>query len=942
MYFNNLYKYIVLLFSLLIQYFVSSQEYSYTNFSTEDGLPSSIVYHAFQDSKGYIWFATDNGVSRFNGISFKNFDLNDGLPKNTVLEIYEDYKGRIWFVTVIAELAYFENGKIYSYKHNKKISTIFYKKKLTLKSSFYIDSLDNIYIGKQYSGIYKISKNGEISFILTSKKSTINNFNPINDFLIKLDSNKYYYSNSKNLYSFDGSNITNHIQFDTEIKWLSKDKKNNLWLCNDDGGAIFYKNGNLSNPINKHLKNYIVSSVLQDNNDDYWFTTMNNGIFYLSLKNIFSYTVKNGLLNNNIKSIEIDNNNIWIAYNSNKISKLNKNKFTHIEVSNNDNVKIKKLLYDKNKKQLLIGSSDYLFVINNKKTERRPSKNKFNSTEIDGNININDIAINNKGNYYVLACKNGIELYKNNKLNKYLGDLSIFSLNTNSILFDNDSSIWLGTINGLWKYENKLFIDYGRINKKFKITVLDIIKYKNKLIIATKGGGILIYNNNKITQLTKNNGLSSNTITTLLITDNNKLWAGSINGLNSIVLNDNDNYIINNQNFYKLISNEIRDIKKNKNRLIIATNKGLYFFDYKKQFKKPIKVPLYLNNIKINGIDTVIKSNYVLHSNQNNIEITFEAVFFKKVLNLQYRYKILGLDTNWITTKNNIIRLSKLQYGDYKVIIKVFDFNNDILTNKHIIKIKIKKPLWIQEFMIGIYIISILVLFYILYLVRMKKVQQKMIIEQDINWHKKQALFSQMNPHFLFNALNSINNYILHNEKRAASKHLSKLSVLIRRILENSQNEYILLENEIATNKLYLEIEKLRLKNKFEFEFIIDKDIDTHSMKIPGMILQPFLENSVWHGIQLLDKKGIITINLKKKKHTIIITVKDNGIGREKTKEIKNKTKSTHKSLGINIVRKRINLMKKHLNKDISIEYIDIYEKENPMGTSVIITIPFV
>ena len=714
-----------------------------------------------------------------------------------------------------------------------------------------------------------------------------------------------------------------------------------MWVCNENNGAICYKNGELSAQSKKiYLKDFNVSSVLQDNNGNYWFTTTNNGVFYLISKNIYYYTKKDGLIRNNIKCIEVENDNVWLAYNFNTISKFYNNKFKHIKLSKKENLKINKLIYDKQQKQLLIGSSNYLFVLNNDKTEQRPQKVFLPINEFNRKININDIVINDKGNY-ILACEKGIELYKNIKLNKYHNDLSLFSVNTNSILYENDSTIWFGTVDGLWKYKNGIFKNYGEINEKFKIRVLDIIKYKNKLIIATKGGGILIYENNKITQLTKKNGLSSNTITTLLITDNNRLWLGSINGLNNIILLNNNKYIINTKNFHKLIPSRINDIKKIKNKLLIATNKGLIYFDYNKHKKKQIKVPLYLNSIKINEKDTILKSNYILKNNQNNIQIDFEAITFKNSNNIKFRYKIIGLDTNWVIT-NNSIRLSQLQSGKYKIIIEVFNKNNTIKSEPIIIDLTLKKSFLQTNFMIFIYILLALIIIFGIYKSKISRMKKQIILEQNLNWHKKQALFSQMNPHFLFNSLNSINNYILHNEKKLASKYLNKFSILIRRTLENSQNEYITLENEIETNKLYLEIESLRLKDRFNYKFIVDNNINIYKYKIPGMIIQPFLENSIWHGIQPLEEKGEVKVIITRKNNSLLISIKDNGIGRQKSIALKSKLENTHKSLGTSIAYKRIELLKKIFKEDTSIEYLDKYENEGSIGTSVHITIPII
>ena len=152
----------VLLVVLILNTFITNAQLpkpAFTNYSMSEGLPSSEVYHAMQDSKGYIWFATSMGVSRYNGYEFLNFSLQDGLPDLTVFNIYEDYKGRIWFTSFSGKLSYYYQDSVYQYKYNDRLQEKF---KMHYKSSIYVDEEDNIYLSVFCAGYFVVNKKGEI------------------------------------------------------------------------------------------------------------------------------------------------------------------------------------------------------------------------------------------------------------------------------------------------------------------------------------------------------------------------------------------------------------------------------------------------------------------------------------------------------------------------------------------------------------------------------------------------------------------------------------------------------------------------------------------------------------------------------------------------------------------------------------------------------------
>ncbi len=231
-----------------------------------------------------------------------------------------------------------------------------------------------------------------------------------------------------------------------------------------------------------------------------------------------------------------------------------------------------------------------------------------------------------------------------------------------------------------------------------------------------------------------------------------------------------------------------------------------------------------------------------------------------------------------------------------------------------------------------------MLLLYILYRQNQLKSDKKMLtLEQTM-------LRSQMNPHFLFNSLNSIKLYIINNEKKNAVHYLNKFSKLVRKILEASSLKEIPLAEELETVELYMTIENIRFSNEIQFKIIIDEGIDPHIVKIPSLILQPFLENALWHGLSSKDgDKSILLHIIRGKKGYIDISIADNGVGREVSEKLKESKVLKRKSVGINITKERLANFSKDYQNTFEIEIMDLYDKEGAAcGTKVILHIPII
>ena len=203
-----------------------------------------------------------------------------------------------------------------------------------------------------------------------------------------------------------------------------------------------------------------------------------------------------------------------------------------------------------------------------------------------------------------------------------------------------------------------------------------------------------------------------------------------------------------------------------------------------------------------------------------------------------------------------------------------------------------------------------------------------------------QSLRSQMNPHFIFNSLNSVNSFIARNDERSANKYLSEFSRLMRAVMENSKHDFVPLTSELDILRLYLGLEHVRFEDKFDYTFNVDANMDSDAIEIPPMLIQPYIENAIWHGLRYRPEKGALTVNFKTGKDHLLVIIEDNGIGREKSQEIKTKNQRSNQSTGMRNIRQRLEIINEIHGTKLNVNIADSKPGEEYVGTRVEIAVP--
>jgi hypothetical protein len=339
----------------------------------------------------------------------------------------------------------------------------------------------------------------------------------------------------------------------------------------------------------------------------------------------------------------------------------------------------------------------------------------------------------------------------------------------------------------------------------------------------------------------------------------------------------------------------------------------------------------------------------VLPNSKNHLSFEFIGIDFKDPQAVRYKWKLEGYDKEWSpeVTKREAT-FSNLSPGNYTFMVKACNENGIWNNQPAEFSFTITPPFWAHLWFQGILIVMIVIIGWLIISTRLRRAKhqnqadkQRLEMEKNILELEQATARLQMNPHFIFNSLNSIQGFIANNDKIQAKWYLSKFAKLMRLILDNTREELIPLKDEIAILESYLELEKLRTNNKFDFHLTVNEIIDTETIEIPPMIVQPFVENAVLHGIKQKSGKGNITIQFTLMNHHLYCEITDDGIGRNKARELKAISSAAHTSSAIMITTERLQQLGKKNNSEASIKMIDLKD-ENCLasGTKIILQIP--
>jgi len=972
---TKLNRHIFLLF-LSVQFLVQcncvlSQTPYYYRISEENGLPSSEVYQIIQDDFGYIWIGCDAGLYRYDGIRFKSYNSKRQNSKSiSGLKIDKDknlwcqnFSGQIFRVSADSlTLVIDVSDKIASYaqytvdkEHNvwianvktveqynfngKKIQSLFKlntQKDTIIWQEVEVNANGDVYLSSQKNGIAVIRKkqsNYNIALLDTSLTVPLRTaLEQYGKGLVALSE-----TNIKREYIISlvvDNNLVEKSRFypfktDGLIYKIYRDNLNRHWLCTSSGIVKLNNEFKLDSESKFFFNNDKISGVYQDREGNLWVSSLQNGIFVIPNYelNLFDEQSSNISDHNITALLKTNQNELLVGTYTGSVYKLNLTNSFELFPKQTDVAyrTVKKI--SESDGGIYVSHGPLSFYNSNKETV-------FNA------YNFRDFCWLGDTLFYVSSSAFGFYPKVHSIPNDELGKNSIVVHNRGckAIAIDEkNNTIYFASIDGLFKYKDGIVKEIKLNNKPVFANKLSF--YNNQLWVGTVNEGLYILQEDKIKKhfhegyVLHGNGVKSFKII------NEYVYVSTEEGLTRI------NYNTDKSDFFDytdgIVSKEINAIEYFNGHIFLATNKGLF-----KLPKNNIKNSVY-PNIQLTGVfvndSLVIPKNNILNLNydQNNIDIEFNTACLKARGSFKYKYRILGLDANWHYNNgvNNHLKYA-LPSGEFTFEIRAVNEDGLESLNTLIIKVLIKSPFWQRWWF---YLLSVLLgagIVAVLFMVRIQFIKRRAELRNKVTASQLTALKSQMNPHFLFNTLNSLQDLILKHDIKNSNYYLNKFSILMREILDMSGKDEVILSREVKLLETYLELEKLRFGDEFEFVIHIDSEIDVDHLQLPPMIIQPFIENALKHG--LLHKKGdkklkvTFTIN----DNCLMCEIMDNGVGRKRSEEIKARSSRTHQSFATDATDKRMDLLNSYNDKKYSFKIIDLYEDEKSVGTKVLISIP--
>jgi hypothetical protein len=936
--FGILKKQITIFFFLIGTFFVAhSQEIFHQKITITEGLPSNSVYDIMQDEKGFIWFATDEGVSRFDGRNFKEFKSQNKSGKSGSF-LKKDNFGRIWYENFDGYINYVQNDSVYKINQGNPMGFINYSiyknqliyctqkgyeildlktfkiiKKQNLpdhrtcfietvgyKTRFFDPSLKTITLNKKTLS----SSSNRLTVPLVAPIFTTSNPIYCTD---KSNTNKKMYKieNGKAipLFEFNSSQTIQNLYF----------LQNKFWICTNKGLLVLDKNGKQLN--NKpYFENFSITSFYIDNEKKYWIGTLNDGVLRFSdFSEIQSdqKEIKPLLLSAENSKLFIGSENGRIYSISNDFRSLKelplkcKNQILYI---NNTHPKFNFIAADgmhkTNKNFEVLAHETYAL-----KSIDFVTKNEaiIAVSGFIGFVNIgNAIAKSEVGNFQY------IDKHYHLKDN-IRGKSAIWNLVDNEALFLTNM--------GLFSYKNNRLLELKLDDKKTGFR--SIKKANNRIYILTDDDKLYHYSNGKFEFI--KTGLEN---ITFFKSIKNNIYLGTKNAI----------YVLKNNVAQKIetikITEKIQDLQIDENYFYVLSKQNIIRFNKNNTKPNQNKSPLYLEKIWVNNEDFTNKEKSKLRYNQNDIRLQVAMIDYTKTNSVFYRIN----NESWkeILNNGNILQLSSLSPNQYQ--IEFSNQKNGYILQK--VNFEIQCPFWEKIWFYILLSLLITALIIAIYYNRLKQITtknnliiDKLKLENYLSESRVKLIKAQMNPHFFFNALNTIQSYITTNETEEATNYLNKFSRLTRMILEMTDKNWITIEDELRMQTLYLDLQKVRLSD-FDFQIEMNQK-NISQITIPTMLLQPYIENAIIHGLahKLGPKRLHIDFNVENNR--LKISIKDNGIGIEKATKINLKNTSKNTSFATKATLERLEIINRN-ECEISVETNEILDSnKQSAGTEV-------
>ncbi len=902
--------------------YTPAQELYFRHYTINDGLLSNEVHSIREDSSGLLWLATDRGLMQYDGYSFRE------LPVAGTHAIYpwfgikrDPYNSTIYFTGFNGDVALYKNGLLTLHPDNnmlKKIPiatgiTSFSAKRDSLWFSFDNENDimlytpdGNIFRESHPDGLHYNQQHNYMYLINPGKASntipvfvTWQNQRQTRDSIILPPTRTLNFLHHEQMDSFDlliaGIQILCykdgkrqwHKSFPSDIlSFHMLDETHVLIGLRNHGVSLYeFKSGILTGPYYTWLRDLSVTNIYRDIQNGFWFTTIENGVFYTHPTQAV-YWPGRGKIN----SISSRGGKTYAVYSSGQI----------------------RVFRDKGMVQGIHAPME---------ADATHEHHLFNKT-----------------NYQVKRIDTGL----NEKLPSLPETGPGRNINITCMQHDERGGIWIGSYQGLKYYRNGILTDFSSRHPGFsrRITGLGFLSGKY-LAVATLGDGLILIKDSILHSMHSENGLPATIINDMDI-HRDTIWLGTNKGISRIIFLNDSFRVWHYGSAYGLPTLGINKLAVSEKWIYFDWVSNIVAIEKNKLQNLYPSTPPLIKSILVNESDT-ISLPAILRYNQNTIKINYNSINLANGPGQIYRYRLDGFDNTWRTTTERQVVFANLPPGSFTFTVEVADGQGIFIPQAATFSFTIRPAFWQQWWFPYAVGMLVLLIAFIMFTNHLKAVKNKNQLLLSLAENQQKALVQLINPHFIFNVLNSFSSAVATENKMNALTIISRFTRLIRMSIELARKKNVMLRDEIDLLEKYLELEHIRFPDKFTYTIDIDPAIDPGNTEIPGMLIQPFVENAINHGIMhLFGKMGHIVISFDLQQSLILCTVEDNGVGRALSGQINAHKEIGHESTGIPVTLQRLLLL--HEEKQKKYIYIVTDKKDDegkPAGTKVIFSIPY-
>lgn len=937
----------------------------------EKELANTDVYSICQTENEILYVATNHGLFEYRHGKFTPIIGTDEQYGNSLFNLKLNNDGELFCGNLSGQIFKLVNGKLELYFELEK-------SKIGRQLMYEFDVNNHLIVGGRYTcldvsegkskvlyehkkGIQSLSKliDGRIIVGLFRPDSIVtiqNGIVDITDVSEFIDSVAYSpYNNHRlqidgklfNAYANGTIGLLEHGNYINEVVPIKNERyfqfeTGEVWALDHAIGArkIFIDDNLRIGSTERYFQNEFVSAVAKGKNNTLFFGTFNNGIIVVPNQ----ATKKHNLIYDGAEMSGLtvdDNNNVFISTRDGQVLHYNE---STVSIDKTNAQAVHKIYYAHG---IDFGiNTAYPSLLYNGMT-MYSGRTRIGSIKDVWQVNATTALIATSGGIFKTCNPDGecsvLDDVKWTDVNSNrLKKLSAVSERCKSVAYDSQKDLmYVSTHYALLEFSNDGASKEIKYNEQ-KIICKDLLFYENKLWCATLNHGVLVFSNGKVHKtIDQSNGLGNNAVNKLEL-KNNRLFISHKNGFQILDLKSNKWTTLGTAE--GIVNGSVNDFALSSDKLWMISDGQPLSLNLNNLPQKKTNLTVYIDSLIVSG-RTIVKNDFRQFShdqNQFSFYIDFRGIEYETEAKILYRIKGFEEEWNTIPPTTEIIEYKYLPPGKYAFEIKVQYRDSYSETKRH--DFEITSPFWTTlpfYLLIGTGFGALILFLYLYQIRRMDKRNKERLEKQKIQTNlletELRALRSQMNPHFIFNSLNSIQDLILQQDTDASYDYIVLFADLVRNTLNYSNKDFIPIEKEIEFLEVYLSLEKLRFEEDFNYEILFE---GKEELSVPSLIVQPFIENALVHG--LLHKSGQKKLTIEfEYSDKLICTITDNGVGRARAKEIQERQGNHHESFALDAIGKRLSILKEQYGKEVGYVIHDLYENDVPSGTQVVITMPY-